>query len=406
MTQLLMTLLIVVLLVQAHAADFQAGWEAYDRGDYATALREWRSLAEQGHARAQFYLGRMYERGQAVPKDDTEAVKWFRLAAQGLRSLAEQGHAEAQNELGLMYYSGRVVPQDDAEAAKWFRLAAEQGYARAQVDLGNMYRMGRGVPQDNDEAKSWWHKAADQGDAGAQVDLGLRYQIGWGVPHDDTEAVKWIRKAAEQGYGRAQYELGVTYAEGKGVPQDYAEAAKWYRKAAEQGYVRAQNSLLYMSHKAAEQGDAGAQYELGDMYAKGEGVLQQDFVEAMKWYRMAAEQGHAEAQLRLSAMEAREMWRCFAPTDYNKTMPLFTLARMRIDGKDVGGEVSVAGVTHLAQFQVAGLNRRWDWDYHGERGFRYALIIQPDGTGKYYDFSNSSDGSARASQFFECLLLP
>lgn len=103
----------------------------------------------------------------------------------------------------------------------------------------------------------------------------------------------------------------------------------------------------------------------------------------------------------------RELWRCFAPSDYNKITPLFTLTRMRIGGKDIGGEVSVAGVTHLAWFKVAGLNRRWDFDYNERREtFRYALIIEPDGSGRYYNFSNSSDGSAKASQLFKCVLLP
>ncbi len=62
-------------------ADFQAGVDAYNRGDYATALREMQLLAEQGNASAQFNLGFMYNKGQGVPQDYTEAVKWYRLAA-------------------------------------------------------------------------------------------------------------------------------------------------------------------------------------------------------------------------------------------------------------------------------------------------------------------------------------
>ena len=67
------------------------------------------------------------------------------------------------------------------------------------------------------------------------------------MPQDYAEAVKWYRKAADQGDAAAQFNLGVMYATGQGVPQDYAEAVKWYRKAAEQGH-------------------AGAQYNLGVMY--------------------------------------------------------------------------------------------------------------------------------------------
>ena len=78
----------------AWSADFEKGWHAYDKGDYATALQEWKPLAEQGHARAQFALGNAYYLGRGVPQNHEEGVKWLRLAA-------EQGHADAQYNLGL-----------------------------------------------------------------------------------------------------------------------------------------------------------------------------------------------------------------------------------------------------------------------------------------------------------------
>jgi TPR repeat protein len=69
---------LLLLVTPAGAQYFQKGLEAYNRGDYATALREWRPLAAQGHARAQYNLGFMYASGQGVPQDYAEAVKWFR----------------------------------------------------------------------------------------------------------------------------------------------------------------------------------------------------------------------------------------------------------------------------------------------------------------------------------------
>jgi len=104
----MMLLAVVVVLVAAPTwADFKAGVKAYDRGDYATAMKEWRPLAEQGIAKAQSNLGSMYEYGEGVPQDDKEAARWYRLAA-------EQGYAKAQSSLGLMYEYGEGVPQDDA----------------------------------------------------------------------------------------------------------------------------------------------------------------------------------------------------------------------------------------------------------------------------------------------------
>ena len=78
------------------------------------------SLAEQGHAIAQYNLGVMYDNGEGVPQDYAEAVKWYQLAA-------EQGHAKAQNNLGVMYAKGRGVEQDDVLAHMWCNLGAENG---------------------------------------------------------------------------------------------------------------------------------------------------------------------------------------------------------------------------------------------------------------------------------------
>jgi len=66
----------------SESADFQKGLTAYDNGDYATALREWKPLAEQGYYNAQNNLGVMYDSGRGVPQDYKTAVKWYRLAAE------------------------------------------------------------------------------------------------------------------------------------------------------------------------------------------------------------------------------------------------------------------------------------------------------------------------------------
>jgi TPR repeat protein len=217
--------------------DFQRGVKAYERYDYATALREWRPLAEQGNAKAQYNLGAMYENGDGVPQDYAEAVRWYRKAA-------EQSDARAQFNLGVMYLEGRGVRQDHTEAMKWYRKAAEQGEADAQNNLGVIYDNGRGVPQDYAEAVRWYRGAANLGYAPAQYNLGFMYYEGRGVPQDYAEAAGWYRKAAKQGDADAQYNLGVMYDNGRGVPQDYAEAIKWYRQAAEQGDAEAQNKRL------------------------------------------------------------------------------------------------------------------------------------------------------------------
>ena len=91
---------------------------ALQRQDYVTAERLYRSLAEQGDASAQHFLGKMHESGEGVQRDPVEAAKWFRLAA-------EQGHTGAQFYLGGMYASGNGVPRDYVQAYMWFDLSSE-----------------------------------------------------------------------------------------------------------------------------------------------------------------------------------------------------------------------------------------------------------------------------------------
>ena len=115
---------------------------AYEQGDYATALRLYRRLADQGKPDAQYNLGVMYTKGQGVPQNHAEAVKWYRRAA-------DQGFARAQYNLGLMYANGQGLTQDDVQAVKWYRLAANQGDADAQVNLGRL--RGEGLIMDEED---------------------------------------------------------------------------------------------------------------------------------------------------------------------------------------------------------------------------------------------------------------
>ena len=266
--------------------------------------------AESGNVEAQYQLAVRYKKGQGVDQNDYETKEWYQKAA-------EQGHADAQYELGFMFYIGWCVDEDRTESAKWYRKAAEgyrktaeQGDAYAQFKLGNMYRLGEGVPKDDEEAAKWYRKAAEgyretaeQGDAEAQYLLGNMYRFGLGVPKDEKEAAKWYRKAAEQGNHNGEFNLGQMYYNGIGMPEDREQAVKWLQKAAEQENTEALTILN------AEQGDPEAQDRLGDMYHVGNRVPKDD-EEAAKWYRKAvegyrkaAEQGDAYAQFKLAYIQ-------------------------------------------------------------------------------------------------------
>jgi len=305
-------------------AQFNLG-AMYDKGEdvpenNAEAVKWYRKAADQGNAVAQSNLGDMYVKGEGVPGNHAEAVKWFRKAA-------DQGNAAAQNSLGVMYVKGEGVPENHAEAVKWYRKAADQGNAAAQSNLGHKYVKGEGVPENHAEAVKWFRKAADQGNAAAQTSLGVMYGKGEGVPENHAEAVKWNRKAADQGYAPAQFNLGAWYYYGQGVPENHAEAVKWFRKAADQGDARSQAQLgihlmkgdgilkdpdrgIQLLTEAAKNGGIDAQYFLGLIYSVGSQeaglgrYIETDEKKAKYWLSMAIAQGDSRADEVLLVLNA------------------------------------------------------------------------------------------------------
>ena len=161
---LLFILSLCLFIVPSAWGDYQDGRTAYNRGDYETALKELRPLAEQGHPEAQYFVGYMYYKGQGVAQNGAEAVKWLRKAA-------EQGDVKAQLRLGMMFRLGLTVPKNYAEAEKWLLKATEQGDAKARYNLGLMYYRGEGVDQDEVEGLELIRKADEQGYASAQTFL-------------------------------------------------------------------------------------------------------------------------------------------------------------------------------------------------------------------------------------------
>ena len=170
--------------------DYQAGMDAYQRGDYATALREWQPLAEQGQAVAQYQLGLLYANGQGLTKDDAKARQWYEKAA-------VQGHTEAQVNLGVLLMYARGGQQDYKMAVYYLRLAANQGNDLAQRKLGQMYERGEGVQQDYVKAYMWYSLGAGKGvEAGARLRDALAKQMD---PEQIAEAQKLAREWKPKG---------------------------------------------------------------------------------------------------------------------------------------------------------------------------------------------------------------
>ncbi len=246
-----------------------------------TALADIIQAAARGDPAAENALGVKYAQGaDGLPRDDTQAVEWYRKAA-------IQNYAGAETNLGDMYLSGRGgLDRNALEALSWYLKAANQNWPDAQYRLGFMYETGLGTAKDLQRAVSLYRSAADSGYPDAQNLLGVLYATGGdGLPHDDSQAVAWYRKAAEQEFAKAEKNLGDMYFFGRGVgQQDYGTAIGWYKKAADQNF-------------------AEAQFRLGFMYEKGLGTPQSD-QDAIAFYKKAASNGSVDAQHALDRLNA------------------------------------------------------------------------------------------------------
>lgn len=217
-----------------------------------------------------------------------------------------------------------------------------------------------------------------------EVPITYRSEVDLSVPEDDAEDTGTTR------------ELFFEWAMDE-TTEAIDEAKAAMERGSTLGYFAAWQRLNDKIRSLAEAGNAHAQ----------------DFLAALQrsYLKLGAEMGIDTDTLEVfraliydSGKQQTETWHCFKLFDRNKATALFSLIRMRIGGKDFMGEVSIAGAAHLAQFQVAGLNRRWDWGCDEKTGCRYAFSVSPDGTGTFYDFSVSDDGRAKPSQVFECQL--
>ena len=293
------------------SANYAAGKEAYERGDFDAAYRILLPLAEQGDINAQFKIGSMFLDGEGRERDTKEAFKWYRKAA-------DAGYAEAELVVGFAFLFGSRVVKNTYEAAIWIRKAARKGVHVAQAELGKLYITGKGVPQNNRLAHAWLSLAADQGveKAGKARDLLARKMTPAELSEAGSLARQWpnipenldspgaslalaqeleegedayrrgdyptafrkIRSVAEQGQVEAQIRLAEMYLLGRGATKSWVNALEWYRKAASTGHPEAEHFVGLV------------------LLAGGQRVLK-DAAEAAKWFRKAANKGFAFAQL-------------------------------------------------------------------------------------------------------------
>jgi TPR repeat protein len=271
-----------------------------DDPSFSEAYMHYLKASENGSAWGAYNVARMHERGIGVYKNPTEALRWYLKVASmpgadlpnqwsDLRSEAA-AMASANFRIGDLYAAGNGVPKDSSEAERWYQhgvdmatAGAQAGWLTAEVYLANAYLESKGVPLDYSEAMHWMQHAAEHGHRQAQVSLGSMYRDGQGTPQSYGEAMYWYRKAADRGSAMAEWMIGRLYFDGKGVTRDFAEAAKWFQKA--------------------DEGLSVAQCDLGMMYYRGYGVSK-DLATARTWLQKAAARGYDPAREMLAKLDA------------------------------------------------------------------------------------------------------
>jgi len=242
-------------------------WDEITHPDLFAAFKKFQQLANNEYGKAYYPLSILYL-GRNGEENHQDGAKHFaQLAIDWCLAHQAQEDEELWCDLGDMYSFGHGVAKNGAQAEIWYRKAAELGDMRGQWELGvSLLVPDRDKVTERQEAFSWMSKAAEQGDAVLQDWLGDSY---W-VDSQYERALFWYHRAAEQENESAQYDLGKMYEDGLGVAQSYVQAEFWYRKAAEQGYRL-------------------AQWKLGEMHSAGR-VVEQNDEQATYWFHKAAEQ--------------------------------------------------------------------------------------------------------------------
>jgi uncharacterized protein len=171
-------------------ADVRAGVEAWEAGDYARALREWRPLAQAGDADAQFNLAQAYKLGRGVPQDMAQAIAWYERAA-------SQGHIQAEDNLGLVLYeTGRR-----SDALSWLERSAARGEPRAQYVLAAELFNGQITTRDWVRAYALMKRSSD---AGLQRAAAALVQMDQHIPMEQRREGIALASTLETSEGQAR----------------------------------------------------------------------------------------------------------------------------------------------------------------------------------------------------------
>ena len=320
--------------------------------DVARAVAHYTRAAEEGEPEAQHALGVLYSTGFGVERDPALAATYLHFAAEGgsvgaqlisacplhrpsrfyfLHALlsAAPKHATPRmratrlthrptvsaSTVGYRHLLGVSVPKQCFKSLLYYRPVAERVVAEAQRTRGSggtieKVRLTTDNPKGtmkrgaDDDVLQYYEQSALKGSVDAQLTLGhLHYHGARGLPADVSKAFEYYSKAAAAGEPSAFSHVGNMYAQGVGVAQNNETALDWFRRGAGKDHPPSQNGL-------------------GFMYMHGHGV-DRDYKKALEYFKAAAERGNAEAQFNLGAMHIGGMG---VRKAHDKALHYFTLA--------------------------------------------------------------------------------
>lgn len=330
-----------------------------------------RTAAESGDPFAEQLLGTYYAVGHETEISLSKALYWNRKAAAGgivdaqefvdyfdgigeLEQKAKQGDAQAEADLAGKYIAaGRKYENASeklfAEALKLAECSAGKGNPHGGFMLGLCNENGYGMEPNPEEAFRLYKQSAESGDPDGQCELSHAYMYGIGTEHNQSEAFHWAKSSADLGNGRALMNLATFYELGVGgVSADYEEAVRLLQKAVEKGVPDAERELANLTspdgmlmigktilglrpefgepdreqaaklmERAAEGGNAEAQYLMGMLCLNGIGV-EQDHEKAVEWFRKGAEGGNEDAINNLAQYDRPEAYNLAANMEFAK----------------------------------------------------------------------------------------
>jgi hypothetical protein len=203
------------------------------------------------------------------------------------KNLANNGNAHAMAQVGYMYEFGTGVATDESEAMNWYIKAADKNYLHAMTYVASNYIFGKGgVSEDYTQAILWLKKGAEKGSTYAMEQLANCYKDE--EVADYTQSMIWYKKLLVKGKD-VFYHIGSFYERGEGVTKDYKEAFNWYNKGLENATKTKHSEGFYY-------------YLIASLYSEGGSGIIQNYEEAIKFYKLAADRGLELAMEALSRM--------------------------------------------------------------------------------------------------------